>query len=251
MLLDLMNSENYISFNIELAHKVGLESAVYCAELLNIYKKAYNKKKLIDNEYIKLDRNYIYDKTSLLIEDQLRCDLNLIKINLIKKNKDNPDVIKLDIQLLASIISSDDIKLKENIKELVTKKSPKGLKESSRQYMISELKNSIVCSNYELLTALRGWVDGVYANPKGFLSKQSIKLFQDTLNNYTQGDLDLALRIVNIATIQGYRDCQWAINSYEDDLKIKKKNLFQYSTVNTQVRTTEQVKADKLSNDIF
>lgn len=251
MLLDLMNSENYISFNIELAHKVGLESAVYCAELLNIYKKAYNKKKLIDNEYIKLDRNYIYDKTSLLIEDQLRCDLNLIKINLIKKNKDNPDVIKLDIQLLASIISSDDIKLKENIKELVTKKSPKGLKESSRQYMISELKNSIVCSNYELLTALRGWVDGVYANPKGFLSKQSIKLFQDTLNNYTQGDLDLALRIVNIATIQGYRDCQWAINSYEDDLKIKKKNLFQYSTVNNQVRTTEQVKADKLSNDIF
>lgn len=251
MLLDLMNSENYISFNIELAHKVGLESAVYCAELLNIYKKAYNKKKLIDNEYIKLDRNYIYDKTSLLIEDQLRCDLNLTKINLIKKNKDNPDVIKLDIQLLASIISSDDIKLKENIKELVTKKSPKGLKESSRQYMISELKNSIVCSNYELLTALRGWVDGVYANPKGFLSKQSIKLFQDTLNNYTQGDLDLALRIVNIATIQGYRDCQWAINSYEDDLKIKKKNLFQYSTVNNQVRTTEQVKADKLSNDIF
>ena len=251
MLLDLMNSENYISFNIELAHKVGLESAVYCAELLNIYKKAYNKKKLIDNEYIKLDRNYIYDKTSLLIEDQLRCDLNLTKINLIKKNKDNPDVIKLDIQLLASIISSDDIKLKENIKELVTKKSPKGLKESSRQYMISELKNSIVCSNYELLTALRGWVDGVYANPKGFLSKQSIKLFQDTLNNYTQGDLDLALRIVNIATIQGYRDCQWAINSYEDDLKIKKKNLIQYSTVNNQVRTTEQVKADKLSNDIF
>lgn len=251
MLLDLMNSENYISFNIELAHKVGLESAVYCAELLNIYKKAYNKKKLIDNEYIKLDRNYIYNKTSLLTEDQLRCDLNLIKINVIKKNVDNPDIIKLDIQLLASIISSDDVKLKENIKELVTKKSPRGLKESSRQYMISELKNSIVCSNYELLTALRGWVDGVYANPKGFLSKQSIKLFQDTLNNYTQGDLDLALRIVNIATIQGYRDCQWAINSYEEDLKIKKKNLFQYSTVNNQVRTTEQVKADKLSNDIF
>ena len=62
---------------------------------------------------------------------------------------------------------------------------PKGTKESQRQQYINMLKNSIECSNYELLTALRDWVDGVYARPNGFLSKSAIKIFQDTLNSYT------------------------------------------------------------------
>ena len=112
--------------------------------------------------------------------------------------------------------------------------------------MINELKNSIVCSNYELLTALRDWVDGVYARPGGFLSKSSIKLFQDTLNNYTQGDLDLALAVVRVATIQGYRDCTWAINLYESNKAKANSNI-------NKVRTTEQNVAteDDLGDVVF
>ena len=94
---------------------------------------------------------------------------------------------------------------------------------------------------------MRDWVDGVYARPNGFLSKSSIKIFQDTLNSYTQGDLDLALRVVQIATVQGYRDCQWAINMLQDSEKRKQKQN------NTQIRVTEQQVATKkdLSDIVF
>ena len=80
------------------------------------------------------------------------------------------------------------------------------------------------------------------------LFKNSIKLFQDTLNNYTQGDLDLALRIVHIATAQSYKDCQWAINVYEKDKVIINRQQQQKLTA---LRVTDQIKADKLSDEIF
>ena len=37
MLLDLINSDNYMHYNIKLAHIIGLNAAVYCQELLVIY----------------------------------------------------------------------------------------------------------------------------------------------------------------------------------------------------------------------
>ena len=148
---------------------------------------------------------------------------------------------------MLSLLCSEDVKLYEDVKKQMKVQKPKGTKESQRQQYINMLKNSIECSNYELLTALRDWVDGVYARPNGFLSKSSIKIFQDTLNSYTQGDLDLALRVVQIATVQGYRDCQWAINMLQDSEKRKQKQN------NTQIRVTEQQVATKkdLSDIVF
>lgn len=251
MLIDLFNSNNYITINIKLAEIIGLSAAVYCDELIRVFNKAKNKNKLIDNDYFKLDRKYIYSKTTLSIDEQLRLDLNLSKIGLIKKHADDPDAIKIDISLLANILVSDDLKTLGDLSKKVKVSSPKGIRESQRQHTINELKNSIECSNYELLTALRNWVDSIYAKPNGYLSKSVIKSFQDTLNNYTQGDLDLALTIVNIATIQSYKDCQWAINVYEKDKKIKKQ---QEMFMNTKLpRVTEQKVAtkDSLGEEIF
>lgn len=222
MLIDLLNSDNYITVNISLAKVIGLNAAVYCDELTKIYSKAKAKNKLIDNDYFKVDRKYVSLKTTLTIDDQLVADLNLSKIGIIKKHNDDPDILKLDLSILGSIIISDDEKELDNIAKKVKTASPRGIRQSQRQQTIISLKDSIECSNYELLTALRNWIDAIYANPNGYLSKSVIKTFQDTLNNYTQGDLDLALKIVQIATIQGYKDCQWAIAVYEKDQKIQK-----------------------------
>ena len=131
-----------------------------------------------------------------------------------KKDVSDPDIVKIDVQLYLSIVTSDDLKLIENIKKEMKIKKPKGIKQSQRQYMINSIIDSIQCSSYELLTALRDWVDSIFSKPNGFLSKSTVRVFQETLYNYTQGDLDLALRLVQIATIQGYKDCSWAINVY-------------------------------------
>lgn len=248
MLLDLLAQDNFINVNINLIKSLGLNTAIYVAELLNIYRKAVTKNKLVDDMYIKVSRDYITDKTSLLNEEQLICDANLMKINAVKKCPTDPDLLVLDVQLILSLIASDDIKLIEDIRKRVTVKNPRGVKESKRQQRINALKNSIVCSNYELLTALRDWVDSIFSNPTGYLSEPAIKLFQDTLNNYTQGDLDLALRIVHIATAQSYKDCQWAINVYEKDKVIINRQQQQKLTA---LRVTDQIKADKLSDEIF
>ena len=39
MLIDLLNSSNYIMINRDAIRVFGLNTAVYCSELLNIYKK--------------------------------------------------------------------------------------------------------------------------------------------------------------------------------------------------------------------
>ena len=215
--------------------------------MINIYKKATRKNKLVEDGYFKVDRKYVNNVLCLTPEEQIICDLNLIKTSVLKKSSDNPDILKIDIKLYLSLLCSEDMKLYDDVKKQMKVQKPKGTKESQRQQYINVLKNSIECSNYELLTALRDWVEGVYARPNGFLSKSSIKIFQDTLNSYTKGDLDLALRVVQIATVQGYRDCQWAINMLEDSEKRKKKQN------NSQIRVTEQEVADKkqLSDIVF
>lgn len=241
MLVDLLLNDNYIVINIKVAQIFGLDGAVYISQLINIYHKALKKNK-VENNYFKVDRKYISEKTTLCLNDQLVVDQNLIKLNVLTKHSDDPNIIKLDENLLLSIINSDDNKLLEGIQLKAKIKSPKGVKESQRQIIINNLKNSIICSNYELLTALRDWVDAIYSKPTGYLSKTAINTFQTTLNNYTQGDLDLALKIVQIASIQGYKDCQWAINAYEKD------KTFNSTKIRTTIQKTASV--DTVNNNI-
>ncbi len=239
MLIELLNSNNYISFNIKTAQIFGLNTAVYISELLSIYEKATIKNKLVDNEYFKLDRKYVFIRTTLSIEEQLRIDSKLMKTGILLKHQDNPDIMKVDVKLFASVITNDDVSLLKDISKKLGGLAKKEPRESKRQAIITALKNSIQCSDYELLTALRDWVDAIFASPNGnYLSKASIKLFQETLNTYTKGDLDLALRLVRIATIQGYRDCNWAISVYEKDVRIKKEVESKQPRVTTQKRAT-------------
>lgn len=54
---------------------------------------------------------------------------------------------------------------------------------------------------------------------------------QKTLDDFTKRDLDLALEILNIAAINGWKDIQWAINKY-NDMKVNKTNLNNTQTKN-------------------
>ena len=245
MLLDALSEGNSLVINCKAINILGLSTAAYVTVLIDIYRRAIRKNKL-DNGYFKVDRSYIQRVLNMSTEEQLICDSNLLKVSVLKKATDDPNRLILNLNLYLSLLSSEDIKLIEDVRKQMKVMKPKGVKQSQRQIQINALKNCIQCSNYELLTALREWVDGVYARPNGFLSKTAIRVFQDTLNNYTQGDLDLALRIVQIATIQGYRDCQWAINTYEKDQRM-------VNSASSKIRVTRQEIASStdLSDQVF
>ena len=244
MLLDLLKSDGYIQFNIILAQILGLEGAVYCSELFNIFSKASKKNKLYDNIYFKIDRKYIFMRTTISIESQLKLDKALISLGLLQKSADNPDIVTIDVNTLVSLMTSEDAKSIQEISNKVSKIIHKDEKETKKTKILEALKDAVICQDYKLETALRDWVESIYVGKNGYITKKTVEIFQDTLFQYTK-DLSAALKIVEIATIQGYKDCQWAINTYEKDLKLKKQMS------NNAPRVTAQNVGVSLSDKIF
>ncbi len=248
MLIDLLNSQNYIMVSIDAINIFGLNTAIYCAELLNIYKKAYLKHKLIQDTYFKVDREFIEQRTSLDAKEQVKCDINLSKVDVISRlDDDDPDTIKLDIEVYASLLSSEDIKILEKVSKAVKQTSPKGIRQADKQRAINKVKDSIECKDIDILFALKGWVDSLFDQGKG-LSKIQARYFKDKLDEYCNGDKKAALKIIEIATIHGYIDCQWAISLYERDVLkkgIPNNRSGNFTQVNTQKTTSS------ISDEVF
>lgn len=221
MLIDLLSPANYIMVNRDAIRILGLNTAVYCSELLTIYKKVVQKDKFLDDKFFKVDRKYITQQTSLDVKEQLKCDLNLQKVNIIKINQTDPDIIFFDVETFSSILASEDIKLLDNVSQKVKQVNPKGTSDAARKRTIQALKDSIRCNTYPVLLALRDWIDSVMADPKKYLSCQQVQVFKDKLDDFCNGDLDLALKLIEIATVHQYIDCQWAINAYQKDRLIQ------------------------------
>ena len=80
MLINFLSTDNYNSFNIELAHLIGLQEAIYLNELININQKAVRKNKIEDN-YFLVDRKYIESRTTLNIDEQREIDQALQTCN--------------------------------------------------------------------------------------------------------------------------------------------------------------------------
>lgn len=253
MVIDLFSPANYLIVNKEAIKTLGLNTAVYCSELSTIYKKVVTKKKFVNDEnYFLVDREYITKQTSLTDEEQLKCDLNLEKVNIIKISPDNPNIIYFDVEIFASVLASEDIKLLDNVSKKVKVTNPKGSKQQNQKYLIQSLKDSIECRTPVILTKLWDWIDTIFESGKG-LSKAQVKLFKDKLDDYCNGNLDLALKILDSAITHAYIDCQWAINSHEKDKQVQQ-SISSYGN-NTQrstlVRPTETKRTTELSKETY
>lgn len=241
MLIELLSMSNYGNYNIKLAHLFGLNHAIYLAQLLDINSKAIAKNKLED-KYFKLDRKYIESRTTLTKEQQLDIDEDLKKIGILIVSESDKNMLSLDISMLTSILSSDDESIDLNIKTILKKnQTQKKSKMTQKDKTISELKGFINPTNPEIVDALEGWIEGVYARPGGFLSRRAIILFQGTIDSYADHNLDLALELINIATVNGYRDAQWAINKYESNYKPTYKIQNSRSSTNTSPVVSEEI----------
>ena len=225
MYVDLIDSNNYISINISLIKMLGLPTAAYCSEIFSILKKAITKNKLVeDNSCIKVDRSYIESRTGILPKEQLEIESILSKNNLISKVSPDGDIFSVNMSLFVQLISGIEDLNKTEFEKLRKKLKPKkeSNKEAKRQAIATAIKEGIVYPNLQVKEKLYEWVDTIFANPNFVLTSKIVDVFIATLDSYVNGDVDKALKIIQIAINQSFRDCSWAINSYERGLSMSK-----------------------------
>lgn len=243
MMLDILATDNMVSYNVKIARIMGLHSAIYINELINISAKAIKKNKLIAGKYFLLDRKYITERTTIEEKEQLAIDYKLAQNNIIIKPEDSTDAIFLNIERLAEMISSDDEKYLTNLgkRTQVHTTALPGMKETLKQKKAKELKAYITTDNEELRVAFEDWIDSVQNNPKSKgLTMAKVKLFQSDVHAFANGDLDLALKIIEMSTKSSYEVAQYAINNFNAHPPVGYRKRFESSAESGAGRQVEQ-----------
>lgn len=214
MLIDLLSMSNYVHFNVKLAHILGLNSSIYLGQIMDINEKAIRKEK-IDKNFFTIDREYITKRTTISEKEQKEIENNLIKIGVLERSTENADTILLNITVLTSILMSPDEELVRDISSLSKPKQ----KRSKADAVKDALKQNIVTTNLELRSAYFAWIDAVY-DKDGYMTKTAVVAAQARVDEFSNRNLDIALKVLEIAAINGYRDITWAINAYNKDYKV-------------------------------
>ena len=234
MLIDMLSTSNQVSFNIKLAEILGLHAAIYISELMNIYVKAEKKNKL-DNNHFKLVRSYMTSRTTLDEHEQIEIEEYLLKLGVVDRGEE-PDTLSLNITNLTAIMMSPDEQLIDNAKK---KRKPKATKVEKIK---EALRARVTVQNQELKEAYYGWIDSVY-DRQGWMTGPCVDVAQKTVDEFSNRNLDVALKLIEIASVHGHRDIQWAINKYNQEFMIS------YSTTPEVRRVT--TRCTQLSSEVF
>ena len=239
MLIDLLSTSNYISFNIKVAEILGLKAAIYLAELMNINDKAIRKDKMDESSFI-LDRDYMAKRTTISVDEQLEIDMNLIKLGILERRDMQRDCLTIHLNILTAIMMTPDESLVGNIKKISMPKRTK------KENIVNNLKAAVLTTNAELKEAYYEWIDSVIAKD-GWMQKPAVTIGQKIVDSYSNHDLDVALCIVNIAAMHGYRDIKWAINVYEKDYRIG----FEFQPIVSGKGLKSQSAPNSVSSEVF
>jgi hypothetical protein len=219
-MLNLLNPNNYVSYNATFARMFGVEAAAYCSVLLNIYDKAKRKNKMVGEELFKVDRRYIEERTAVPINKQLEIDYKWQQINLMTKDVKDENIMKIDTELIASLMEGRNVKLNDNINiNIDQEKTLRG--EEKFDYIKSQLQSD----DEEVLSALKDWIDSARTHSKGNnIELLTVKIFQKNLNQYAKDNKELKLKLIEIATIHKHISFQWTVNEYKKNHSEEKIN---------------------------
>ena len=152
----------------------------------------------------------------------------------------------IDVDKLANLLTTDDQERLAKLSKRARVKSAvmPGLKQTKKEKLAVELKEAIKATNSELRTALEGWVDACQQDLKGKgLTAYKVRVFEKAVDDFAKGDLDLALKIVEIAAMHNYIEIQWAINTFN---KSYSQQFYQRNIpTNTSVRNV------RVSDEVF
>ena len=203
MYLDLFDE---IRLNKKLVKIVGFEVAAYWAELQSILKQVVKKQTADEQGFFILDRDFVERETTLTIAKQLKCDEKLLSLGVMMKDPANPNKIAIAVNGMVAVITDEDTtKLKKGGKTSADAKAAKiaGIK--------ATMKKAILETDPELRAAYERWVDGMVDAANCKFTKAVVQLFEKTVTEYTT-DRSLRLKIIEIATVNSFRDATWAIN---------------------------------------
>jgi ribosomal protein S8E len=220
MWLDVMSPYNELPINIKLANLLGLKTAVYWAELMNVYARVINKFKdeLMSNEgYFELDRGYITKRTTLQIEEQLEIDAGLARLEVLThRNENDLNWVKLNIEKLCAFLVDDDIGAIRQIQKtakLNRADQTKAKKASIRLNLIAALDEP----DSDVLETYKAWITALVEVGKP-ITRRAVEIFQNNVNNYTDNK-QIKIRIIEIATTNAYPEFAWALKIYEKDYR--------------------------------
>lgn len=203
MYLDLFDE---LRLNKKLVKIAGFEVAAYWAELQSILKQVVKKQTADERGFFTLDRDYVERETTLSITKQLKCEEKLLSLGVLLKDPAEPNRISIAVNGMVAVITDEDTtKLKKSGSAQADAKAAKiaGMK--------ATMKKAILETDTELRAAYERWVDGMIDAANCRFTKAVVQLFEKTITEYTT-DRALRLKIIEIATVNSFRDATWAIN---------------------------------------
>ena len=203
MYLDLFDE---LRLNKRLVKIAGFEVAAYWAELQSILKQVVKKQTMDEQGFFVLDREFVERETTLTVSKQLKCDEKLMSLGVMLKDMENPNKIAIAVNGMVAVITDEDTtKLKKSGKSSADAKAAKieGIK--------ATMKKAIVETHPELRAAYERWIDGMVDAQNCRFTKAVVQLFEKTVTEY-MADKATKLKIIEIATVNSYKDATWAIN---------------------------------------
>lgn len=203
MYLDLFDE---LRLNKKLVRIAGFEVAAYWAELQSILKQVVKKQTADERGFFTLDRDYVERETTLSITKQLKCEEKLLSLGVLLKDPAEPNRISIAVNGMVAVITDEDTtKLKKSGSAQADAKAAKiaGMK--------ATMKKAILETDSELRSAYERWVEGMIDAANCRFTKAVVQLFEKTVTQYTT-DKALRLKIIEIATVNSFKDATWAIN---------------------------------------
>lgn len=203
MYLDLFDE---LRLNKRLIKIAGFEVAAYWAELQSVLKQVVKKQTMDEKGFFLLDRSHVERETTLTVSKQLKCEEKLIALGVLLRDAENPNKIAIAVNGMVAVITDEDTtKLKKTGKTSADEKAAKiaGIK--------ATMKKAIVETDPEIRAAYERWIDGMIDAANCRFTKAVVQVFEKTVTEYTNNKA-IRLQIIEIATINSYKDATWAIN---------------------------------------
>jgi hypothetical protein len=234
--LDLFDE---LRLNKKLVKIAGFEIAAYWAELQSILKQVVKKQTADERGFFTLDRDYVERETTLTITKQLKCDEKLLSLGVMMKDPEDLNKISIAVNGMVAIIADEDTtKLK---KKSTTSADAKAAKVAGIK---ATMKKVILETDPDLRAAYERWVDGMVDAQNCKFTKAVVQLFEQTVSTYTP-DKTKRLKIIEIATVNSYKDANWAIN------RLASPRHTWGASAGNATKLPEQKICTGVSNDVF
>jgi hypothetical protein len=129
-------------------------------------------------------------------------------MGVVMKDSDNPNRLAISVtNMVETITDEDTTKLKKKSANSADAKAAKvaGIK--------ATMKKAILEDDLELRAAYERWVDGMVDAQNCKFTKAVVQVFEKTVTEFSADKAD-RLKIIEIATVNSYKDATWAINRF-------------------------------------